>query len=84
MSTGWEWTDLPPDNPQRVARVLAYIESGSQFGVGRIEWETIKAVLGKYATNYGPSPDPGQDEATARAGAESTAGVHPSSSSGTD
>ncbi len=41
----WDWMELAPDHPVRVFHVLKYIEAGAALGLGKTEWETIKAVL---------------------------------------
>lgn len=62
MTNQMAWMDLAPDHPERVAKVLAYFEAGSSLGLGKTEWETIKAVLRKCAA---PEPPAGPDNADA-------------------
>jgi hypothetical protein len=54
----FQWTLLPPEHPERMKKVLAYLNAGAPIGVGKLEWDTIKAALQKCTTGETPVVDP--------------------------
>lgn len=54
----FRWTLLPPDHPERMRKVLGYINAGAAVGVGPLEWDTIKAALAKGSTSAHETPAP--------------------------